>query len=85
MIKTKGTLQSGTAGLTWLLTPRLVNDLRFNSTYTQQTRRPSIDNFGGATPFSTTGIAGYTGSDYDGMDFYLYYGLRAYFTSGKTS
>ncbi len=21
----------------------------------------------------------------DGMDFYLYYGLRAYFTSGKTS
>lgn len=85
VIKTKGTLQSGTAGLTWLLTPRLVNDLRFNSTYTQQTRRPSIDTFGGATPFSTTGIAGYTGSEYDGMDFYLYYGLRAYFTSGKTS
>lgn len=85
VIKTKGRLQSGTAGLTWLPTPQLVNDLRFNSTYTEQTRTPSIDTFGGATPFSTAGIPGYTGSAYDGMDFYLYYGLRAYFTSGMTS
>jgi hypothetical protein len=77
-----GKLHSGTAGLTWIITPRLANDLRFNSTYSFQSRTPTIDTFGGATPLSTAGIPGYSGNNLDWFDFYLYYGLRASFTYG---
>lgn len=79
----EGRLHSGTAGLTWLLRPQLTNDLRFNSTYTFQSQTPSIDTFGGATPLVTTGIPGYSGTNLDWFDFYLYYGLQAYFTYGR--
>lgn len=77
-----GSLHSGTAGLTWILSPRIVNDFRANVTNTRQASTSLIDNFGGAKAYSTAGIPGYPGSSGDWLDFYLYYDLRAYFSAG---
>lgn len=80
-----GTVQSGTAGLTWLISPRFVNDLRFNMTNTRQVSASTIDGFGGAKSFSTAGLPGYPGTPADWLDFYLYYDLRAYYSTGTQS
>jgi hypothetical protein len=81
----KGSMQSGTTGLTWLLTPRLTNDLRFNATYNKQSNLSYIDNFGGASSLSMAGLSGYSGTTQDWLDFYLYYDLQPYFTYGLKS
>jgi hypothetical protein len=80
-----GTVNSGTTGLTWLISPRFVNDLRFNMTNTRQVSASTIDSFGGATSFSTAGLPGYPGTPGDWLDFYLYYDLRAYYATSTQS
>jgi Carboxypeptidase regulatory-like domain/TonB dependent receptor len=44
------TTQTGTAGLTWAISPAIVNDFRFNYSRTASVFSFSLDNFGGAVP-----------------------------------
>ena len=43
--------QTGTAGATWKLSERIVNDFRFNYSRTDAQSLNSVDSFGGAVPF----------------------------------
>lgn len=47
------TTQTGTAGVTWAVSPITVNDLRFNYSRTDAYNSFYLDNFGGAVPFAT--------------------------------
>ncbi len=47
------TTQTGTAGLTWSISPMLVNDFRFNYSRTEGSGQGLMDNFGGAVPLSS--------------------------------
>jgi hypothetical protein len=78
-----GSVHSGTAGLTWLISPRVANEFRINVTNTRQVSNAAIDNFGGAQNFSTAGLPGYTGSTPGWLDFYLAYDLQAYYSTGS--
>lgn len=77
-----GSVHSGTAGLTWLISQSLANDIRVNFTNTRQISNATIDTFGGAVPFSTAGLPGYTGQPTDWLDFYLAYDIQAYYATG---
>jgi Carboxypeptidase regulatory-like domain/TonB dependent receptor len=50
--RTQITTQTATAGTTWMYSPRLVNDFRFNFSKVSSSSYTSIDNFGGAIPLS---------------------------------
>lgn len=47
------TTQTATAGATWNVSSRLVNELRFNYSSTDSSGSANIDGFGGATPISS--------------------------------
>lgn len=47
------TTQTGTAGATWIASPTLTNDLRFNYSRTNSSSRSFLDNFGGAMPLTS--------------------------------
>jgi Carboxypeptidase regulatory-like domain len=47
------TTQTGTAGLTWAISPTTANDFRFNYSSTDSFLSNSLDNFGGAVPPAT--------------------------------
>ena len=47
------TSQTGTVGATWLISPAIANDLRFNYTRTEASTRFYEDTFGGATPLES--------------------------------
>jgi Carboxypeptidase regulatory-like domain/TonB dependent receptor len=44
------TTQTATAGATWLISPAISDDLRFNYSRTRSVTNASLDNFGGAVP-----------------------------------
>lgn len=52
------TTQYGTVGTTWALSPRLVNDLRFNYSRTNSSGSYYEDNFGGAVPLDSAVFPG---------------------------
>jgi hypothetical protein len=45
--------QTATLGTTWMISPALVNDLRFNYSRTSNNTHSFLDNFGGAVPLAT--------------------------------
>lgn len=45
--------QTGTLGATWNVSPRIVNDFRFNFSRVNGSSRQTLDNFGGAVPPSS--------------------------------
>ncbi len=47
------TTQTGTVGATWMMSQRVVNDLRFNYSRTNSTSRDVLDAFGGAVPLAS--------------------------------
>jgi hypothetical protein len=47
------TAQTATAGATWMVSPKLNNDFRFNYSRTSAFTDFAIDNFGGATPLTS--------------------------------
>ncbi len=47
------TTQTATVGATWTMSPRIVNDLRFNYTRTNSSGRFDLDDFGGAVPLAS--------------------------------
>ena len=48
--------QTATAGLTWIASPTLTNDLRANYSRVTSTQTFSLDNFGGAKPFDSSAV-----------------------------
>ena len=46
-------IQTATIGSTWTLSPRLVNDLRFNYSKTDASSYNKLDTFGGGVPFAS--------------------------------
>jgi len=50
------TTQTGTTGLTWVVSPVTTNDLRFNYSRTNASSNYSQDNFGGAVPLTSLPI-----------------------------
>ena len=50
---TKITTQTATLGATWLISPTLTDDLRFNYSRTNALGSSTLDNFGGATPLTS--------------------------------
>jgi Carboxypeptidase regulatory-like domain/TonB-dependent Receptor Plug Domain len=65
-----------TLGATNILSPRLTNDFRFNITRSSADSAFSLDNFGGATPFTPSDIPG-LGSSSDWFIFNLFYDIHA--------
>ncbi|MGH9644887.1 MAG: carboxypeptidase regulatory-like domain-containing protein, partial [Terriglobales bacterium] len=51
---TEFTTNTATAGMTWRVSPRLIDDLRFNWSRVEGINNASVDDFGGATPFPAT-------------------------------
>jgi carboxypeptidase family protein/TonB-dependent receptor-like protein len=51
--RTRITTQTATIGATWIVSPTLTNDLRFNYSRTNAFGNSNMDNFGGAVPLST--------------------------------
>jgi hypothetical protein len=49
----QSTTQTGTVGVTWVISPTTTNDLRFNYSRTNASSSFSLDNFGGAVPLSS--------------------------------
>jgi len=47
---------TATLGATWLASPSLSNDLRANYSRVGSSQAPSLDNFGGATPFDSSAV-----------------------------
>ena len=47
------TIQTGTLGATWLISPTVANDLRFNYSRTSASSQATMDTFGGAAPLSS--------------------------------
>jgi len=47
------TTQTGTVGATWVISPTITNDLRFNYSRTNSSSRFLADNFGGAIPLAS--------------------------------
>ena len=45
--------QTATVGVTWLISPKIAEDLRFNYSRTSNSSFYSLDNFGGATPLAS--------------------------------
>jgi hypothetical protein len=45
--------QTATLGTTWMISPSLVNDLRFNYSRTSNSTHSFLDNFGGAVPLAS--------------------------------
>jgi hypothetical protein len=50
---TQITTQTATAGATWLISPTVANDIRFNYSQTNASGSYHLDNFGGAVPLTT--------------------------------
>jgi len=48
--------QTATVGMTWLVTPRIADDLRFNYSRNSGTGSYSLDNFGGAIPLTVADL-----------------------------
>lgn len=53
VLPSKITVQTGTLGTTWSITPLMVNDLRFNYSRTDTSSKYFLDSFGGAVPLSS--------------------------------
>ena len=47
------TVQTGTLGATWAISPQVANDLRFNYSHTSASSFSFLDNFGGASPLAS--------------------------------
>ncbi len=75
-VMSSGRSHSGTAGLTWVIRPSVVNDLRFNSTYTSFFWHTAVDSFGGATAPGGINLPGFTGNPTD--NFEMYFGFGTY-------
>jgi len=64
VLTSKITVQTATVGATWLASPELDNDLRFNYSRTNASSAAAIDNFGGAAPLPSLGFPSpYTASN----------------------
>jgi hypothetical protein len=50
---TQISLQTGTVGLSWVVSPVMTNDFRFNYSRTNASGSNNLDNFGGAVPLSS--------------------------------
>lgn len=60
----KITIQTGTAGLTWMATPFVMDDLRFNFSNANASSSYHLDNFGGAAPLGNLPFpAGFSAQD----------------------
>ncbi len=70
-------VQTFTLGATNILSPTLVNELRFGFTTNHYGSNRYLDNFGGATPLDVSTAPGL--SDGDWMTFFLFYGLYPYY------
>ncbi len=53
VVRTRITTQTSTVGLTWNMSPAIVNDLKFNYSTTDASTSDFTDNFGGAVPLTT--------------------------------
>ncbi len=47
------TVHTGTAGVTWAISPTIADDFRFNYTHTDASSEQILDNFGGAVPLAS--------------------------------
>lgn len=65
-----------TLGATSVITPRITNDTRFNTTWNDGLLTYKFTNFGGATPMNITDYQGYTDDPYTRLAFTLNWGLR---------
>lgn len=66
------TTQTMTLAATWIVSPTLINDLRFNLSHVNAQGLSSLDNFGGAVPLAIPPYpAPYNNSDAQ-FDFYIY-------------
>lgn len=72
----EGNTRVFTLGATNILSARINNDARFNLTRDSRGQVHTLDSFGGATPFETSAIPGYSTSDQYWVDIYLQWGLR---------
>jgi hypothetical protein len=52
------TTQTATAGATWIISPRIANELRLNYSRTNASSRYDMDNFGGAVPLQSLPFPG---------------------------
>ena len=52
------TTQTGTVGLTWIISPTITNDLRFNYSHTNSDSYSYMDKFGGAVPLTSLPFTG---------------------------
>lgn len=64
-------VHSLTAGVTQVLGPRAANDLRVNFTQNTGAAIQTLDDFGGATPYTIGSIPGMTDQDWYGFYFFL--------------
>jgi len=55
---TRITTQTATVGATWFLSPKVVNDLRFNYSHVDAQGDSYLDDFGGATPLNALPLPG---------------------------
>jgi len=53
LLSSRITTQTVTLGTTWTISPRIVNDLRFNYSRVNAASSESLDNFGGAVPLAS--------------------------------
>jgi hypothetical protein len=53
VVPSQVTLQTASSGLTWTLSPNIVNDLRFNYSRTISQSHAYVDGFGGAVPLTS--------------------------------
>ena len=60
LLSSRITTQTATLGATWVVSPAMVDDLRFNYSRVNAASFESLDNFGGAVPFSPSLPSPYT-------------------------
>ncbi len=70
-------VKTGVLGLDALLSPAFSNSFRVGLTANDYRSDRSLDNFGGATPLSTSAAPGLANGDW--MTFFLFYGLYPYY------
>lgn len=70
-------VRSGTIGATYILSPTISNEFRFNITQNDSEQKYSIDSFGGATSFDPSSIPGFSSTSW--LAFYPFWDLYPYF------
>jgi hypothetical protein len=65
--------QTATAGITWVASPLLTNDLRANYSRVSSSQAYNLDSFGGAIPFATSAVG--LPSPYTSANSYISFGI----------